>query len=193
MILHLPDKSAGGIVKPVNKTHPIINEKFVLFDYSTYNNVILEGQYSYPITFHIPDWFPQSHLCFNTPEPKKPHILNTFKIRYNIIAAIESLDGGIVETKKQGVTMVESQKMFQSKRITVITPEFIAPILNQKVEVSSKIKSMGLMGAGTCSYTCKFEKDVLYPKEIINLVVDIDNSKCTKKIDKYKIKLLRRT
>jgi hypothetical protein len=47
-------------------------------------------------------------LCFNTPEPKKPHILNTFKIRYNIIAAIESVDGGIVETKKQGVTMVES-------------------------------------------------------------------------------------
>jgi hypothetical protein len=104
----LPDKAAGGIVKPVNKTHPIINERFVLFDYSAYDNVILEGQYSYPITFHIPEWLPQSHLCFNTPEPKKPHILNTFKIRYNIIAAIESVDGGIVETKKQGVTMVES-------------------------------------------------------------------------------------
>ena len=49
------------------------------------------------------------------------------------------------------------------------------------------------MGAGSCTYTCKFEKDVLYPKEIINMTVDIDNSKCTKKIDKYKIKLLRRT
>lgn len=49
------------------------------------------------------------------------------------------------------------------------------------------------MGAGTCSYTCKFEKDVLYPKDSINLTVDIDNSKCSKRIEKYKIKLLRRT
>ena len=49
------------------------------------------------------------------------------------------------------------------------------------------------MGAGTCSYTCTFEKDVLYPKDSINLSVKIDNTKCSKKIEKYKIKLLRRT
>ena len=49
------------------------------------------------------------------------------------------------------------------------------------------------MGAGTCSYVCKFEKDVLYPKEAIKLNIDIDNSKCGKAIEKYKIKLLRRT
>lgn len=52
---------------------------------------------------------------------------------------------------------------------------------------------MSLMGAGTCSYICRFEKDVLYPKESINLTVDIDNTKCSKKIEKYKIKLLKRT
>ena len=52
---------------------------------------------------------------------------------------------------------------------------------------------MGLMSAGTCKYVCKFEKDVLYPKETINLDIDIDNTKCSKKIEKYKIKLLRRT
>lgn len=52
---------------------------------------------------------------------------------------------------------------------------------------------MGLLSSGTCAYVCKFEKDVLFPKESIKLTVDIDNSKCSKKIDKYKIKLLRRT
>jgi hypothetical protein len=52
---------------------------------------------------------------------------------------------------------------------------------------------MGLMSAGTCKYVCKFEKDVLYPKETINLDIEIDNTKCSKKIEKYKIKLLRRT
>lgn len=52
---------------------------------------------------------------------------------------------------------------------------------------------MGIMGAGECKYTCKFEKDVLYPNDVIKLEVFIDNSKCSKKIEKYKIKLLKRT
>jgi sporulation-control protein spo0M len=52
---------------------------------------------------------------------------------------------------------------------------------------------MGLMSSGTCEYTVKFEKDVLYPRDVIKLKVDINNTKCSKKIDKYKIKLLRRT
>lgn len=52
---------------------------------------------------------------------------------------------------------------------------------------------MSLVGAGNCKYTCTFEKDVLYPKESVKLTVNIDNSKCSKKIDKYKVKLLRRT
>jgi len=64
-------------------------------------------------------------LCFNTPEPKKPNILNTFKVRYNLIAVIEGTDAAapvntnpnvlvnpnaprksiIIRTEKQGVTM----------------------------------------------------------------------------------------
>lgn len=83
--------------------------------------------------------------------------------------------------------------MISRRRLTIITPEFAAPMMNQEVSVSSKVKSMSLMGAGVCSYVCTFEKDVLYPKENINLKVEIDNTKCSKKIDKYKIKLLRRT
>lgn len=80
-----------------------------MFDYSQYDNIILQGSYSYPFTLYLPDWLPQSHLCFNTPDVKKPHILNTFKIRYDIIAAIEkNSEEGIVETDKQGPTMVES-------------------------------------------------------------------------------------
>lgn len=59
--------------------------------------------------------------------------------------------------------------------------------------MTSKVKSMSLMGAGTCSYVCTFEKDIIYPKDNIVVKVDVDNSKCSKKIDKYKIKLLRRT
>ena len=45
------------------------------------------------------------------------------------------------------------------------------------------------MGAGTCQYVCTFEKDVLYPNDTIKLEVNVDNSSCSKKIDKYKIKL----
>jgi len=48
-----------------------------------------------------------------------------FKIRYDLIAAIEKKsEEGIVETEKQGPTMIEMQKMMQTKRVTVLTPEF---------------------------------------------------------------------
>jgi hypothetical protein len=48
-------------------------------------------------------------LCFNTPDVKKPNILNTFKVRYDLIACIEKFSTGeIIETEKQGVTMLES-------------------------------------------------------------------------------------
>ena len=90
VVLHLPDKSSGGAIKPVNKIHPVINEKHILMNYSQYENMILQGSYSYPFTLNLPEWLPQSHLCFNTPDPKKPQILNTFKIRYNLIAAFST-------------------------------------------------------------------------------------------------------
>ena len=84
--------------------------------------------------------------------------------------------------------------MLHVRRITMVTPEFTEPLLNQEQSHSKKIRSMGgLWGVGNCSYNCKFEKDILYPGEHIKLHVAIDNSQCNKKIDKYKIKLLRRT
>lgn len=196
-------------MKPVNKIHPIINERYPLFNYNEYSNIIQEGQYSYPFTLNLPEWLPQSVLCFNTPDPKKPMLLNTLKIRYNLIAVIEGTpeaDEGagqeapqlqrratIIKTQKKGVTLMEMQNMMAMRRITIITPEFSQPLLNQEIKIQSKIKAMGLMGAGSCEYTCKFEKDVLYPNETIKLEVFIDNSKCSKKIEKYKIKLLKRT
>ena len=61
-------------------------------EYSEHNNCISEGGWSFPFTINLPEWLPQSHLCFNSPDPKKPNILNTFKVRYNLIAAIESTE-----------------------------------------------------------------------------------------------------
>ena len=52
---------------------------------------------------------------------------------------------------------------------------------------------MGMRSAGEATYTCQFERDVLYPGQAINLVLNIDNSKCSCKVEKYKVKLLRRT
>jgi hypothetical protein len=60
--------------------------------------------------------------------------MNTFRIRYILIAAIESSEGDkIVETVKQGYTMKmeEMQKMLYCRRITIVAPEFSEPLLNQ--------------------------------------------------------------
>jgi len=58
VVLHLPDKSQGGGIKPVNKVHPVVNDKHVLMDYSQYQNVILQGSFSYPFTLNLPEWLP---------------------------------------------------------------------------------------------------------------------------------------
>ena len=52
---------------------------------------------------------------------------------------------------------------------------------------------MGIFGGGSCEYKVKFDKDVVYPGDIMKIDLAIDNSKCSKKIEKHKIKLLRRT
>ena len=84
--------------------------------------------------------------------------------------------------------------MLEVKRITVLTPELSEPLLNQEQTHSKKIKSLGgLWGVGNCTYTCKFEKDILYPGDEIKLTITVDNNLCNKKIEKYKVKLLRRT
>lgn len=49
------------------------------------------------------------------------------------------------------------------------------------------------MAIGTCTYKCKVEKDVLFPNEMIKLEISIDNTNCTKSVDYFKIKLLKRT
>ena len=111
--------------------------------------------------------------------------MNSFKIKYDLSVQIESYDheGAIIECDKQGVTdVIESQPMQALKRITVITPDFSEPILNQEIKMSSKIKKMGVVGAGKCSYVAKLEKDVLYPNEFVNLKIDMDNTQCSKKI-----------
>ena len=61
------------------------------------------------------------------------------------------------------------EKLLSLRRITILTPEFSEPLLNQEISIKSKIKNMGLMGAGTCQYVCTFEKDVLYPNDTIRL------------------------
>lgn len=98
-------------------------------DYSEYNNMILEGAYSFPFTVHLPDWIPQTHLCFNTPDQKKPHIINSFKIKYDIIAAVESTNtkvpGQLVKIKKKSGVLDHSSDEFMvyERRITVLTPD----------------------------------------------------------------------
>lgn len=83
--------------------------------------------------------------------------------------------------------------MVYTKRVTIITPEFSEPLLNQQYETEAKIKKLGLMSQGDCKYCCTLEKDVLYPNDVVKLTLDVDNSQCSKKVDNYKIKLLRRT
>lgn len=83
--------------------------------------------------------------------------------------------------------------MLHVQRLTIITPEFSEPLINIETKIESKIKAFKIMSAGICKYTCILSKDVLYPKDVLKLTIDIDNTKCTKKIDFIKFKIVRRT
>ena len=89
--------------------------------------------------------------------------------------------------------LLEEEKMVCVKRITIVAPLFAEPLLNQEISVDGKIKKMGIFGGGTFEYKVKFDKDVVYPGDNVKIDLTIDNSKCSKKIEKHKIKLLRRT
>ena len=55
-----------------------------------------------------------------------------------------------------------------------------------------KIAGVAGMGASDVSAAISIEKDVFQPGELINITVDIDNTKCRKKVKSYKFKLSRR-
>lgn len=167
----------------------------MVVNFAESGNVVYQGGYSFPFTFYLPEWLPQSHLCLNLPDIKKPEVFNKFKIFYSFLVYAEKFSepGQIIECEKQGPTISEMSYLQYSVQINVLTPDFSLPIHDRKVEVTSKVKSMSLFSGGTCQLSCVFNKDVFYPRETMVLTVDVDNSKCNKKIDKYKIKLIRRT
>lgn len=59
---------------------------------------------------------------------------------------------------------------------------------------SMYVKIAGVAGLGAMSVSAhiSIEKDVFHPGELIHITVDIDNSKCKKKVKSYKFKLARR-
>ena len=49
----------------------IIDKTFDVYDYTDYHNCISKGMFAFPFTLHLPDWLPQSHLCYDTNEDSK--------------------------------------------------------------------------------------------------------------------------
>ena len=206
-MLCIPDKKFGMFeqqnFQKVSKTYPIVDEKFVVISYDAQMNRVLPGQYAFPFSLKLPDWLPQSHLCFNQPNLKRRDILNKFGVRYNLLAALESTEmdsedqtqNAVVITEKVGITGIkEPSKMLHVRRLTIVAPEQSQPVLDQEIYQSGKIRKFaGLWGVGTCEVTATFARDILYPEQQVQVHVNVDNSACKVKVDKYRVKLLRRT
>lgn len=73
-----------------------------------------------------------------------------------------------------------------------MTPEFCEPIWNQQLVVKQNIRRLKVFGQGACIMTCVLEKDILYPRDSINLQVYLDNSKCKRKVEKYTVRFVKR-
>ena len=55
-----------------------------------------------------------------------------------------------------------------------------------------KVAGVAGLGAASVSAHISIEKDVFHPGELMNISIDIDNSKCSKNVKSYKFKLARR-
>jgi sporulation-control protein spo0M len=84
--------------------------------------------------------------------------------------------------------------MLHVRRLTMVAPELSQPVLDQEIYQSGKIRKFaGLWGVGTCEVTATFTRDILYPEQQVQVHINVDNSACKVKVDKYRVKLLRRT
>ena len=107
--------------------------------------------------------------------------MHTSRIFYELVIQVESLQAGSLVNDLQ-----------YQKRINVMTPEFCEPIWNQQLVVKQNIRRLKVFGQGACIMTCVLEKDILYPRDSINLQVYLDNTKCKRKIEKYTIRFVKR-
>ena len=102
----------------------IVNEKFEIYDYENYNDVIEHGMWAYKFKIMLPDWLPQSHLCYDTdekPGKNKYQQLKILKLVYNLTARVEAIS----PNKKPTEDPLLVNNLISKRKFNIITPNFI--------------------------------------------------------------------
>jgi len=141
------------------------------------------GQYTYNFQIFTPTWLPESTL-YKT-------LKNRFTIEYTLRAQFTPREPSHYVDHPQlpgthwNVSMFRgSRKVFIYQPAKEITPQNFK--LTMKANVGVKF-----FGSTESTLEVRFNKNIYYPGDIIDIYVDCDNTKCNKDVRSYKFKLHR--
>lgn len=106
--------------------------------------------------------------------------MNQLSVRYFLTVRVEG-------TKERVVENLET-----THQITILTPEIFPVIKNQMLEAKQTPKKLGIFSQGTCNIKCYLQKDVIYPRDSLQIKAIVDNSKVTRSVESYTMQLMRR-
>ena len=191
---------AGG--DTIRKSELVIDQSFVIHRYPA-DAVISPGQYEYPFELFIPAWLNESVML----QADDNNLSLTFYLTSQIDArSSEGLAQAESNTSKLRTDTTlylykpvgegeEAEEAKAELRISLTGASMNAESPSDAhLSKSMHVKVAGVAGLGSSDVSAhvSIEKDVFQPGELINITVDVDNSKCRKRVKSYKFKLNRR-
>ena len=142
------------------------------------------GQYSYQFQVFTPAWLPETSLY----KTRK----DIFTVEYTLRAQFTPRDSSkfvdhpVVPGKFWNVSLFRG-----SRKISIYKPRQEFPQKNYRLELRTTTGLIKFFGSTETIVGCRFNQNIYYPGQKIDIWLDTDNSKCGKAIKNYKFKLFR--
>lgn len=111
------------------------------------------------------------------------------QIKYMLVAQIEGISSHLIFQRKKDKRSLPISKLRHERLFIVTREQTRSPLIN--IEKTLRLKVGGFIGMSKTESVSKItlEKDQLCPGEEIVVRVDCDNSKCSKAVKNFKLKL----
>ena len=180
----------------IRKSELVIDQCFVVHKFPS-DSVISVGQYEFPFELFIPTWLNESVMLQADDNNLSLTYYLTSQIEARSMQDLADVDSKTSKLRTDATLYLykpidEDIEEVKTNQIS-LAGQAISPS-GDLLSKSMHVKIAGVVGMGSqdVSANISIEKDIFHPGEIINITVDIDNSRCSKKVKSYKFKLSRR-
>ena len=161
----------------------VISMKQVIVQFQP-GETLQEGQYSYPFQIFTPSWLPESSL-FKTRKDR-------FTVEYTLRAQFTPRNPALFVDHPTLPGKYWNVSVFRgSRKINIFQPHTDMSVDREfKLQIRKKF-GLRLFGQTEAICDVKVNRNWYYPGEQIDVILDCDNSQCSKAIKSYKLKLFR--